>query len=191
MTFVSMTSARRNPTQPAAGALVAQEQIARWQAGDAPVATSAAPGAAVSAGAMALLGGRRAFKQWPQSRAEIHGALVQGLPSAVLVSLLDQLDLLAADDVAAALGLSSRTLRRLRDQPARPLPADLASKAWQLAETLANAGVVFGDAAAAQRWLAAPAMGLDGARPIDLLRTLQGGELVTEFLGRLELGVYN
>ena len=49
----------------------------------------------------------------------------------------------------------------------------------------------FGDAAAAQRWLAAPAMGLDGARPIDLLRTLQGSELVAEFLGRLEHGVYN
>ena len=41
------------------------------------------------------------------------------------------------------------------------------------------------------RWLAAPAMGLDGARPIDLLRTLQGSELVAEFLGRLEHGVYN
>ena len=51
-------------------------------------------------------------------------------------------------------GLSSRTLRRLRDQPERALPADLASKAWQLAETLAQASVVFGDAEAAQRWLA-------------------------------------
>jgi len=140
---------------------------------------------------MALLGGRRAFRQWPQSRAEIHGALVQGLPTAVLVSLLDQLALLPVDDVAAVLGLSSRTLRRFREQPDRPLPADLASKVWQLAETLAQAAVVVGDAAAAQRWLAAPAMGLDGARPIDLLRTLQGSELVTEFLGRLANGVYN
>lgn len=180
-----MTIARRSsaaaPATPVQAALVAQEPAAAWRV----------PGAAVSTGAMTLLGGARALKRWPQSRAEIHGTLVQGLPAAVLLNLLDQLDLLALDDVAAALGFSSRTLRRLRDQPDRALPPDLASKAWQLAELLAQAGVVFGDAAAAQRWLAAPAMGLDGARPIDLLRTLQGSELVAEFLGRLEHGVYN
>jgi uncharacterized protein (DUF2384 family) len=33
-------------------------------------------------------------------------------------------------------------------------------------------------------------MGLDGARPVELLRTLQGAQLVTEFLERLEYGVY-
>ena len=186
-----MTGARMKPSAspaaPPAAALSAQEREARWRSADAPAAANAA----VSAGAMALLGGRGAFRQWPQSRAEIHGALVQGLPCAVLFSLLDQLGLLGLDDVAAVLGLSSRTLRRLRDRPERTLPADLASKAWQLAETLAQASVVLGDAEAAQRWLAAPAMGLDGARPIDLLRTLQGSELVTEFLGRLAHGVYN
>lgn len=184
-----MTSVRSSTPPTPASAVVVQEPTPRWQPAQAPLAANAGP--AVSAGAMALLGGRRAFKQWPQSRAEIHGALVQGLPSSLLISLLDQLDLLAIDDVAAALGLSSRTLRRLREQPERSLPPDLASKAWQLAEVLAKAGTVFGGAAAAQRWLATPAMGLDGVRPIDLLRTLQGSELVAEFLGRLEHGVYN
>jgi uncharacterized protein (DUF2384 family) len=33
-------------------------------------------------------------------------------------------------------------------------------------------------------------MGLDGQRPIDLLQTVQGAELVNDFLGRLEYGVY-
>jgi putative toxin-antitoxin system antitoxin component (TIGR02293 family) len=183
MTISRHLSTAAPGTQPSP-ALVAQEQAAVWRTADAA-------NAAVSSGAMALLGGARALPHWPQSRAEIHGTLVQGLPAAVLLNLLDRLDLLALDDVAAALGLSSRTLRRLRDQPERALPPDLASKAWQLAELLAQAGVVFGDAAAAQRWLAAPVMGLDGARPIDLLRTLQGSELVAEFLGRLEHGVYN
>lgn len=169
--------------------LTAQEPRARWQADAVEMHVAAVP--AVSAAAMAMLGGRRMLKHWPQSRAEIHGALVQGLPGSVLVSLMDQLAAVPIDDLAAALGLSSRTLRRLREQPAKLLPADLASKTWQLAELLAQAGTVFGDAAAAQRWLLVPAMGLDGARPIDLLRTLQGSELVAEFLGRLEHGVYN
>ena len=34
-------------------------------------------------------------------------------------------------------------------------------------------------------------MGLDGKRPIELLQTVQGAELVTDFLTRLEYGVYN
>ena len=152
----------------------------------------AGPGvAAVSVGAIEFMGGRRLFKQWPQSRAEIHGALVKGLPYAVLVHIVDHLSALSLDEIADAVGISGRTLRRQRDQPERPMPPDLASKTWFLAETLAQASAVFGGRDAAERWMAHPAMGLDGARPIDLLRTLQGAELVTEFLGRLEHGVYN
>lgn len=164
----------------ASGALLAQEPAVGWRAG-----------AAVSDGAKALMGGRRALAHWPKSRAEIHVALVRGLPCSALLSLVDQLADLPIDDLAAMLGLSSRTLRRHRDHPDKLLPPDLASKTWQLAEVLAQAVLVMGDAASAQRWLLQPAQGLDGARPVDLLRTLQGTELVTEFLGRLEHGVYN
>ena len=157
-----------------------------------PCRPLAGPGAsAVSVGAIEFMGGRRLFKQWPQSRAEIHGALVKGLPYAVLVHIVDHLSALSLDEIADAVGISGRTLRRQRDQPERPMPPDLASKTWFLAETLAQASAVFGGRDAAERWMAGPAMGLDGARPIDLLRTLQGAELVTEFLGRLEHGVYN
>ncbi len=161
-----------------------REPQPRWPAGG--------PGAAaVSVGAIEYMGGRRLFKQWPQSRAEIHGALVKGLPYAVLVHIVDHLSALSIDEIASAVGISSRTLRRQKEQPGRPMPPDLASKTWFLAETLAQASAVFGGREAAERWMAGPAMGLDAARPIDLLRTLQGAELVTEFLGRLEHGVYN
>ena len=162
--------------------LRAQEPAPRWPAGAA---------AAVSPGAIEVMGARRLFKQLPQSRAEIHGVLVKGLPYAVLLNLVDQLSGLTIDDIAAAVGLSTRTLRRQRDQPTKAMPPDLASKTWQLAETLSQAASVFGSRDAAERWLARPAMGLDGARPIELMCTLQGAELVTEFLGRLEHGVYN
>ena len=147
--------------------------------------------AAVSLGAIEFMGGRRHFKAVPQSRAEIHGALVKGLPYAVLVNLVEQTHGLSAQEIADAVGISTRTLRRQKEQPDKPMPADLASKTWLFAETLAQASRVFGGRDAAERWMAKPAMGLDGARPIDLLRTLQGAELVTEFLGRLAHGVYN
>jgi putative toxin-antitoxin system antitoxin component (TIGR02293 family) len=140
--------------------------------------------------AVEIVGGKRLFKSPPQSRAEIHRALVEGVPYAMLVNLVAQLGALSSDDVAAAVGISGRTLRRHQEQPERTMPPDLASRTWQFAEILAQASAVFGGPAAAEAWMAAPATGLDGARPIELLRTLQGAELVTEFLGRLEHGVY-
>lgn len=161
---------------------LAQEPAPRWPPG---------AGSAVSPGAIEVMGARRLFRQPPRNRAEIHGLLVRGLPYAVLLNLVDHLSALTLDDIAAAVGLSSRTLRRQRDQPDKPMPADLASKTWLLAETLSQAATVFGGRDAAERWMARPAMGLDGERPIALMRTLQGAELVTELLGRLEHGVYN
>ena len=53
------------------------------------------------------------------------------------------------------------------------MPTDLASKTWLFAETLATATEVFGGRAQAERWMSEAAMGLDGARPIDLLRTVR------------------
>jgi putative toxin-antitoxin system antitoxin component (TIGR02293 family) len=36
-----------------------------------------------------------------------------------------------------------------------------------------------------------PAAGLDGKRPIEMLQTVQGTEIVTDFLTRLEYDVYS
>jgi putative toxin-antitoxin system antitoxin component (TIGR02293 family) len=174
-------------------ALRAQEPAARWRVPSTSATAPAAADATASAsiGAVEFMGGRRLFKTVPQSRAEIHGALVKGVPYAMLVNLVDQLTGLSADEVADAVGISARTLRRQKEQPGKLMPADLASRTWQLAEVLAQASAVLGSRVDAERWMAHPALGLDGARPIDLLRTLQGTELVTEFLGRLEHGVYS
>ena len=178
-------------TTPAATGLAAARHTLGVQAASAPWPAQGVAVAAVSAGAIEVMGGRRQFKVVPQNRAEIHGRLVQGLPAAVLCTLVEHLSALKPEQVADALGISTRTLRRLHDQPQKAMPPDLASKTWLLAETLAQASVVFGNRDAAERWMAQPAMGLDAAVPIDLLRTLQGAELVTELLGRLEHGVYN
>jgi len=45
-------------------------------------------------------------------------------------------------------------------------------------------------AVAAEQWLERPAIGLDQWRPIDLMTTPAGLELVEDFLGRIEYGVY-
>jgi putative toxin-antitoxin system antitoxin component (TIGR02293 family) len=138
-----------------------------------------------------LLGGAKLLKRMPSTRAEVHATIVHGMPYSALFFLTDRITVLSDADVANVIGISARTLRRQKEEPKKTMPTDLASKTWLFAETLAKATEVFGGKAEAERWMSEHAMGLDGARPIDLLRTLQGAELVNEFLGRLEYGVYN
>ena len=60
----------------------------------------------------------------------------------------------------------------------------------KLAEVLAKATSILGSKEEAEHWLERPAIGLNQHRPIDLLATPAGVELVEDFLVRLEHGVY-
>lgn len=66
----------------------------------------------------------------------------------------------------------------------------MAEKICSEADVRALATAVFGSQEAGIRWLSAPALALDGQRPIDLLGISEGCELVGDLLVRLEFGVY-
>lgn len=136
-----------------------------------------------------LLGGKK-FWRHASSKAEVHSTIVDGVPYGSLIFLMSNVKGLDEEDVVKVLGISTRTLRRQSETPEKSMPADLASKAWLFAETLAKATEILGTKEEAERWMSRPAMGLDGQRPIDLLQTVQGTDLVNDFLVRLEYGVY-
>lgn len=56
---------------------------------------------------------------------------------------------------------------------------------------VALAAQVLGSQDAAESWMSRPAMGLDHSRPIDLLQTEVGSQIVEDFLHRLEYCVYS
>lgn len=147
------------------------------------------PDALLYAKATRVLGGDRYWPR-PTSRSDVHAIIMNGVPCASLRFLVNGMKALDEADVAKVLGFSPRTLRRHIQAPTKPMSPNLASKVWLFAETLAKASEVFGTQEAAELWMAKNAMGLDGQRPIELLQTLQGAELVNEFLIRLEYGVY-
>ncbi|MET3755907.1 putative toxin-antitoxin system antitoxin component (TIGR02293 family) [Rhizobium binae] len=60
----------------------------------------------------------------------------------------------------------------------------------KFAEILTKAAGIFASHAEAEQWLERPAIGLDQRRPIDLLGTPAGLELIEDYLDRLEYGVY-
>lgn len=137
-----------------------------------------------------ILGGAKGFGSEPYSAQEVHNAILKGIPFASLLRLLRTFPALKRSDVGAALGINGRTLGRHENAPMRIMPVQLASLTWRFAEVLALAMHIMGTAESAQRWMVRPAAGLDGRRPIDMLRTVQGAEVVEDFLMRLEYGVY-
>jgi putative toxin-antitoxin system antitoxin component (TIGR02293 family) len=64
------------------------------------------------------------------------------------------------------------------------------SLATRKAKTLRLAAKIMGGEDEAKRWMAKHVMGLSGQRPVDLLRSAEGAQMVRDFLMRLEYGVY-
>ncbi|PXX95982.1 type II RES/Xre toxin-antitoxin system antitoxin [Halomonas sp. LBP4] len=121
---------------------------------------------------------------------EVHEMIEQGFPMEVVISLSHTINLL--DDTQALIkvvGMSHRTFQRRKNKP-QPLTAEQSSRTWRFAEVLSKAEDVFGDMEEAERWMNTPAMGLEGHKPIDLISTQVGYELVDDFLTRMDYGVY-
>lgn len=138
-----------------------------------------------------LLGGQRVLKHRLAKPLDAHELILQGIPGAALLHLIDHLT--AVDKSASfenAVGMSVRTLQRRKSAPSSPLNAEQSARTWKFAQVLARATSVFGSQEEAEQWMLRPAIGLDQRKPIDLMATPAGVELVEEFLERVEYGVY-
>ncbi len=138
-----------------------------------------------------LLGGTRVLRRDVGNPLDAHDLLVAGLPGKALTHLVD--NLMAIQQTASfekAVGMSLRTLQRRKKAPAKRLSQEQSGRTWKFAEVLAKGTAVFGSQEEAEQWLERPAIGLDQRRPIDLLATPAGVEIVEDLLTRLEFGVY-
>lgn len=143
-------------------------------------------------GVIALLGGPGIFKKVIASRLDAHEVIEDGFPPLALERLVENVSLIRDDDaLQKALGISKRTLYRRRgDTKAKHLSREQSGRTWRFAEILAKAIQVFGSQEEAERWMEEHAIGLNQMRPIDLLSTTAGTELVDTYLEQIEHGVY-
>jgi putative toxin-antitoxin system antitoxin component (TIGR02293 family) len=157
----------------------------------AGVIASKAPETRIVQGAAKLLGGPAVLGHKVSSSRDAHELLLGGLPTTALHRLMDNLTVLDRDlSLERGIGLSRRTFQRSKEAVSKPLTVDQSGRAWKFAEILSRATEAIGSQEEAERWLERPAPALDGQRPIDLMRTPAGIELVETLLGRLEYGVY-
>ena len=140
----------------------------------------------------ALLGGTRVLKHEVSGQLDAHEMIVRGLPARALSHLIGELIVMEpTTSLENAIGISLRTFQRRRAMPSKPLSTEQSSRSWKFAEILSKATTIFGSQEEAEQWLERPAIGLNQRRPIDLLASSAGLELVEDHLGRLEYGVYS
>jgi putative toxin-antitoxin system antitoxin component (TIGR02293 family) len=157
-------------------------------------AASADPKAVATPGSFAqiikFLGGRQVFKKSITSKLDVHEVIRKGLPGGVLIYMVKHIQTMKPVDVGQAVGVSIRTVQRRTGSPQKLLSQDQSGRAWKFAEVLTTATEVFGSQSEAEKWLTTPAVALDQRRPVDLLSSPAGVEMVEQLLGRLEYGVY-
>jgi putative toxin-antitoxin system antitoxin component (TIGR02293 family) len=137
-----------------------------------------------------LLGGPKVVGKYPTDSLTAHEMLQRGLPNTVIIHLFSGLTALPQKSCELAVGMSLRTIQRREKNPTELLSIEQTGRTWKFAEILARATSLFGSQTAAEQWLDQPATGLDQRRPINLLTTPAGVELVEDYLGRIEYGVY-
>jgi putative toxin-antitoxin system antitoxin component (TIGR02293 family) len=137
-----------------------------------------------------LFGGRKVLHAVIDSQLAAHDVLAQGLPGGALAELFANIRTIAPGEISRAVGVSLRTVQRRSNKPKIRLSVEQSGRAWKFAEILAKATAVLGGQEVAERWLTSPAVALDRRRPVDLLTSPAGVELVEQLLGRMEYGVY-
>jgi putative toxin-antitoxin system antitoxin component (TIGR02293 family) len=135
-----------------------------------------------------MLGVGRLFKGGAGSAVAVHEALQSGLPRRALFRAMPEG--IPVSSLLPVFGISVRTFMRLKSEPDKLLDAEQSGRVWQFAEVFAKAEDVLGSHQGAADWMMAPAMALENRRPIDLLTTPVGAQLVDDVIERMRYGVY-
>ena len=122
---------------------------------------------------------------------QAHDFVTAGIPVSDVTEFLDALRIIDHDAFYKVIGISPRTLQRRAASKAQTLDSNASDRALRLVSVTEQAIETLGSQETAERWLSTPAMGLDQRKPLDLLRSTEGTELVKTLLTRMEYGVYS
>lgn len=119
-----------------------------------------------------------------------HDLVTKGVSVAAAKQVVRAFQLIDESQLYGVLGISQKTMQRRSASAAKTLDPNASDRALRLVSVTSQAIEVLGSQDAAERWLSSPAMGLDRRRPIDLLQSTEGTEMVKTLLTRMDYGVY-
>lgn len=126
-------------------------------------------------------------KRKKPSASDMITAIRAGLPAQSVQIFCDSVHF-PIKELSTYINVSSRTLtRRLKDN--RPLDIDASDRLVEMAKVFARATEVMEDKDRARSWLFEPNRVLGGVKPVSLLDTSSGVEIVMDELGRIEHGI--
>lgn len=138
----------------------------------------------------AVLGGRKVLRRSITSAMQMAELVAQGLPKESAFHLQG---LLALNDqrLSKSLGVSAKTLGRLRKSAGGQLSSLQSDRVYRLARVFGLATDVFEDQGAAREWLLSAQVGLGNRIPIELMQSEAGAREVEDLLLRIEYGVFS
>jgi len=117
----------------------------------------------------------------------------------IITTLEDGISINALERVATYLGISMHQLLSFmrisrstwqRRKKAKKLDFNLSDKTVQLAHLLEHAEQVFGQSEKVRLWFNMPSVVFENRRPVELIGSLSGLNLINEELIRIEQGIY-
>jgi putative toxin-antitoxin system antitoxin component (TIGR02293 family) len=135
----------------------------------------------------AILGGKEFMPNEPVSGFDFLTASSKGITKQSIVNLADIMEI-PMKDIATLLNVSYKTLGRKRKTDL--LDSLASSLSIEIANTFAHGLAVFEDQHKLNRWLNKENRALENKKPIELLNTPTGINMVNAVLTRLEEGIY-
>ncbi len=135
-----------------------------------------------------LLGGPKVLGRSISSQLIMADAVDHGLPTDSLDRVKREVGLSDAE-IGHALGISLKTIHRLRKDPDKHLSSQASDRLYRLARIYQLASDVLEDPGTAREWLRRPQIGLDTRIPMDLMTSEAGSREVEALLMRIEYGV--
>ena len=119
-----------------------------------------------------------------------HDLVTKGLSVAAARQMMGAFNVITEAQIYKVLGISAKTMQRRSMSAAKTLDPNASDRALRLVCVTRQAIDVLGSQQAAERWLESPAIGLERRKPIDLLQSTEGTEMVKTLLTRMDYGVY-
>ena len=136
---------------------------------------------------MSILGGSKAISQKVNNEMDLILLTRSGLPKKTLDALSKRLNI-SMERLSQLLHISLRTLQR--KAPGEHLSVHVSEQILAIAEVIRRGIEVLGDESQLEIWLHSELPALSDRKPIDLMDTSFGTQLLLKILGRIEHGVY-
>ena len=133
-----------------------------------------------------LLGGSDLIGHEIRNEMDLYEVSKAGLPKKALINLVQNLGF-TVKSMASIINITERTIQRKSDME---LFDNITSEQiLQVADVYSRGNEVFGSSENFNKWITMENKALNGKKPIDLLSSRYGVEMVLDELGRIEYGI--